>query len=49
MSISSQQSRKFGRARLVIADDHELARAGLRTMLIGQNGIELLAEAKNGR
>jgi DNA-binding NarL/FixJ family response regulator len=32
----------------VIADDHELARAGLRTMLIGQNGIELLAEAKNG-
>jgi DNA-binding NarL/FixJ family response regulator len=33
----------------VIADDHELARAGLRTMLIGQQGIELLAEAKNGR
>jgi DNA-binding NarL/FixJ family response regulator len=49
MSISPQRPRKLGGARLVIADDHELARAGLRTMLIGQNGIELLAEAKNGR
>lgn len=33
----------------MIADDHELARAGLRTMLIGQHGLELVAEAKNGR
>jgi len=49
MSISPQRPRKLGLARLVIADDHELARAGLRTMLIGQHGIELLAEAKNGR
>jgi DNA-binding NarL/FixJ family response regulator len=49
MSISPQRPRKLGLARLVIADDHELARAGLRTMLIGQHGIELLAEAENGR
>ena len=49
MSISPRRQRKLGLARLVIADDHELARAGLRTMLIGQHGIELLAEAKNGR
>jgi len=49
MSVSPQRQRKLGLARLVIADDHELARAGLRTMLIGQHGIELLAEAKNGR
>ncbi|HEY0754109.1 MAG TPA: response regulator transcription factor [Ktedonobacteraceae bacterium] len=49
MSISPQRPRKLGRARLVIADDHELARAGLRTMFTGQPGIELLAEAKNGR
>jgi len=49
MSINPQRQRKLGLARLVIADDHELARAGLRTMLIGQHGIELLAEAKNGR
>ncbi len=49
MSISPQRPRKLELARLVIADDHELARAGLRTMLIGQHGIELLAEAKSGR
>jgi DNA-binding NarL/FixJ family response regulator len=49
MSISPRRQRSFELARLVIADDHELARAGLRTMLIGQHGIELLAEAKNGR
>ncbi len=48
MSISPQR-RRLGLARLVIADDHELARAGLRTMLIGQHGLELLAEARNGR
>ncbi len=41
--------RKAGLARLVIADDHELARAGLRTMLVGQPGVELIGEAKNGR
>src|ERR1700694_1377588 len=49
MSISPQHQRRQGLARLVIADDHELARAGLRTMLIGQHGLKLLAEAKNGR
>lgn len=36
-------------ARLVIADDHELARAGLRTMLVGQQGLEVVGEAKNGQ
>lgn len=40
--------RKTGPARLVIADDHELARAGLRTMLLGQHGMEVVGEAKNG-
>lgn len=49
MSISPRRNQKLGLARLVIADDHELARAGLRTMLIGQHGIELVGEAKNGR
>src|SRR5207245_6519704 len=33
---------------LLIADDHELARAGLRTMLTGQRGLELVGEATNG-
>jgi DNA-binding NarL/FixJ family response regulator len=36
-------------ARIVIADDHELARAGLRSMLAGEPGIELVGEATNGR
>ncbi len=41
--------RKSGLARLVIADDHELVRAGLRKMLTGQRGLELVGEAANGR
>src|SRR6266704_6786301 len=36
-------------ARLVIADDYELTRAGLRAMLTGQRGLELVGEAANGR
>src|SRR5258707_12486563 len=39
--------RKAKPARLVIADDHELARAGLRAMLTGQRGLELAGEAAN--
>ena len=35
--------------RLVIADDHELARAGLRAMLTGQRGLEVVGLAANGR
>ena len=41
--------RKAKPARLVIADDHELARAGLRAMLTGQRGLEVVGEAVNGR
>src|SRR6266849_836411 len=40
--------RKAKPARLVIADDHELARAGLRAMLTGQRGLEVVGEAANG-
>src|SRR5256885_10345277 len=36
-------------ARIVIADDHELARAGLRAMLTDQRGFELVGEASNGQ
>jgi DNA-binding NarL/FixJ family response regulator len=35
-------------ARLVIVDDHELARAGLRAMLAGERDLEVAAEAENG-
>jgi DNA-binding NarL/FixJ family response regulator len=41
--------RKAKPARLVIADDHELVRAGLRAMLTGQRGLEVVGEAANGR
>jgi DNA-binding NarL/FixJ family response regulator len=40
--------RKAKIARVVIADDHELARAGLRAMLTGQRGLEVVGEAANG-
>jgi len=36
-------------ARLVIADDHDLARAGLRSILQGEPGLEIVAEAADGR
>jgi len=34
---------------VIIADDHELARAGLRSMLDGARGLALVGEASNGR
>ena len=49
MSNELLLSRKAKVARLVIADDHELARAGLRAMLTGQRGLEVVGEAANGR
>ena len=36
-------------ARLLIADDHALVREGLRTMLSGEVGLEVIAEANDGR
>ena len=35
-------------ARLLIADDHALVREGLRTMLSGEEGLSVIAEAHNG-
>jgi DNA-binding NarL/FixJ family response regulator len=35
-------------ARLLIADDHALVREGLRTMLSGEEGVEVIAEANDG-
>lgn len=34
---------------ILIADDHELARLGLRSMLTGVPGLEVVAEARNGQ
>jgi DNA-binding NarL/FixJ family response regulator len=36
-------------ARILIADDHALVREGLRTMLSGEDGIEVIAETNDGR
>ena len=36
-------------ARVLIADDHELSRAGLRSMLAGERWLDLVGEASNGR
>src|SRR5215213_1656157 len=36
-------------ARLLIADDHALVREGLRTILSGEDGIEVVAEAHDGQ
>ena len=49
MSKDLVRWRKAKPARVVIADDHELARAGLHAMLTGQRGLELVGEAANGR
>ena len=34
---------------VIIADDHELARAGLRAILSNETWIEIVGEAENGR
>jgi DNA-binding NarL/FixJ family response regulator len=36
-------------ARLLIADDHALVREGLRTMLSGEDGLQVIAEANDGQ
>jgi DNA-binding NarL/FixJ family response regulator len=43
--IAAQQ---LAPARILIADDHELARAGLRSMLESDRGLALVGEATNG-
>ena len=36
-------------SRILIADDHALVREGLRTMLSGEDGLEVIAEANDGQ
>jgi DNA-binding NarL/FixJ family response regulator len=40
---------KPGVIRVLLADDHTLVRAGIRSLLEGLKGIEVVAEASNGR
>src|SRR5215218_690000 len=39
---------RAGPARLLLADDHELVRAGLRHMLSREQDLEVVGEATNG-
>jgi DNA-binding NarL/FixJ family response regulator len=38
-----------GEARILLADDHALVREGLRTMLSGEEGLEVVGEAHDGQ
>ncbi len=38
-----------GRCRILVADDHDIVRAGLKQLLNAQAGWEICAEAKTGR
>lgn len=49
MSKGSPAGKGTKPARVLIADDHELARAGLRGMLESERSLELIGEATNGR
>jgi DNA-binding NarL/FixJ family response regulator len=46
LHVSERLSRT---ARLVLADDHDLVRAGLRNILTGERRLEIVGEASNGR
>src|SRR3954468_14723925 len=35
--------------RVLLADDHEMMRSGLKALLQSQPGVEVVAEAENGR
>jgi DNA-binding NarL/FixJ family response regulator len=49
MSRNGLSQRKSEPTRLVIVDDHELTRAGLRSMLSGQRRLKVVGEASNGQ
>ena len=49
MPSESGRDRSSKLARVVVADDHELARAGIRAMLADERWLEIVAEARNGR
>ena len=44
-----EPDRRSRPARLVIADDHELAREGLRAILENEPDLEIVGEASTGR
>lgn len=49
MSGEPMLAKESSPARLIIADDHDLIRSGLRSMLARQPDLEVVGEAANGR
>ncbi len=49
MKHSPPSATRMGPVRVIIADDHELARAGLRSMLESERGLEVVGEAADGQ
>jgi DNA-binding NarL/FixJ family response regulator len=49
MTLNPSSASRTKQARIIIADDHELARAGLRSMIEGARGLVVVGEAANGR
>jgi DNA-binding NarL/FixJ family response regulator len=49
MSHDGNARRRGGTARLLIADDHELARLGLVGALQGERGLTVIGEARDGQ
>lgn len=49
MSSGEPLPRRRRPIRIVIADDHDLTRMGLRSLVEDTAGLELVAEARNGR
>jgi DNA-binding NarL/FixJ family response regulator len=49
MIDNSPLSRARRLSRLIVVDDHDLARAGLRSLLGGERGVEVVGEASSGR
>ncbi len=49
MKAETSQEAPTRPAQLVIADDHALVRKGIRSMLDGEPGLEVVGEATNGR
>jgi len=49
METPTTPVKRAGPARLVIADDHEMSRTGMRGMLASEEGLEIVGEATTGR
>lgn len=49
MNLQGPSRRKQRPARIVIADDHDLTRMGLRSLIDNERGLDLVGEARNGQ